>query len=58
MGKGSYQVIISARALQDLEEIVRFIAIDNPPAAERFGQRLVDEAQALAGQPLTGWAVP
>jgi plasmid stabilization system protein ParE len=41
-----------------LREIAEFIAGDNPPAAERFGQRLIDEAEATALHPLAGRMVP
>ena len=54
MGEARYKVELSARALYDLEEIVTFIAADNPPAAERFGQRLLDEAEAIAPHPSRG----
>jgi len=52
------KVIISARALRDLEEIVRFIATDNPPAAGRFGRQLLGEAESIGGMPLAGRVVP
>jgi toxin ParE1/3/4 len=58
MGEGDYKVILSPRALRDLEEIVTYIAADNPQAAERFGQRLVREAENIAPHPLAGRAVP
>jgi toxin ParE1/3/4 len=52
------KVIISARALCDLEEIVRFIATDNPTAAGRFGRQLLAEAESIGGMPLAGRVVP
>lgn len=52
------KVIISARALRDLEEIVRYIAIDNPPAAARFGTMLLAEAEATGRLPQAGRMVP
>ena len=58
MGEGSWQVILSAKALRDLEEIVAFIAADNPPAAERFGHRLIAEAEAIGPHPQAGRMVP
>lgn len=58
MGEGRWQVIIAAQALRDLEEIVVFIAADNPPAAERFGHRLISEAEAIGPHPLAGRMVP
>jgi plasmid stabilization system protein ParE len=58
MGEGPYKVILSPRSLRDLEEIVAYIAADNPQAAERFGQRLIDEAAAIAAHPLAGRMAP
>ena len=52
------KVIISPRALRDLEEIVRYIAADNPSAAARFGALLLAEAEATGVMPLTGRVVP
>lgn len=52
------KVIISARALRDLEEIVRYIAADNPPAAVRFGALLLTEAEATGRLPQAGRMVP
>jgi toxin ParE1/3/4 len=42
-----YKVILSPRAIQDLQEIVRYIAWDSPKDAEQFGNRLIDQAQRL-----------
>jgi len=52
------RVIISPRALQDLEEIVRNISIDNPQAARRFGDKLICAAESLAQFPERGRIVP
>jgi toxin ParE1/3/4 len=52
------KVIISARALRDLEEIVRYIAADNPTAAVRFGAMLLAEAEATGRMPQAGRMVP
>lgn len=48
------KVILSPQAIERLEEIVRYIACDNPGAAERFGMRLVDQAQLLGNFPRLG----
>ena len=48
------KVILSPRAIQDLSEIVRYIAIDNPTAAERFGYALIDTAMSLEHLPERG----
>jgi toxin ParE1/3/4 len=58
MVEGGYKVDLSPRALRDLEEIVTFIAADNASAAERFGQRLIDEAEAIGPHPLAGRMLP
>jgi len=52
------KVIISPRAIQDLQEIVRYISFDNPKAAERFGYALIDAALSLATFPERGRFVP
>ena len=49
-----YQVILSPLALEDLEEIVRYIAADDPAAAERLGTRLFDQAETLCRLPHRG----
>ena len=53
-----FQVILSPRAIQDLQGIVRYIAWDNPPAAEKFGLLLIARARALATLPERGRVVP
>lgn len=58
MGDGRFQVILSPRSLRDLEEIVRYIAADNPQAADRFGHQLITEAEAIGPHPLAGRIVP
>ena len=58
MGEGRFKVILSPHSLRDLEEIVRYIAADNPAAADRFGQRLINEAEAAGTHPLAGRVVP
>lgn len=49
-----YKVIFAPQALERLEEIVRFIAQDDPAAAQRFGMYLVDRAELLADFPELG----
>ena len=53
-----YKVILSARAIQDLRQIVRYISLDNPKAAEAFGYQLIDAALALDTMPERGRFVP
>jgi toxin ParE1/3/4 len=52
------KVILSLRAIQDLEEIVRYISVDNPRAAERLGYALIDAALSLGTFPERGRIVP
>lgn len=52
-----YRVIFSARADRDLESVVRFLAAKNPSAAERLGNAIVDDAEALAQMPGRGLAL-
>lgn len=47
-------VRLLALAEQDLTEIYEYIAVDNPPAAERLLQRMEKGLRALATQPLLG----
>jgi len=49
---------ISAIRGQDLAEIVRYIAFDNPKAAEDFGYALIDSALSLSTLPERGRFVP
>jgi toxin ParE1/3/4 len=48
------KVIFSPQAIADLETAVRSIAQDNPEAAVRFGNALIDRAAILANFPLLG----
>jgi plasmid stabilization system protein ParE len=49
-----YQVIFAPQAIKRLAEIVRFIALDNPSAAEKFGLYLVHQAELPAEFPELG----
>ncbi len=49
-----FQVVFSPQSLERLEELVRYIARDNPRAALRFAMRLVDQAELLADFPELG----
>jgi toxin ParE1/3/4 len=49
-----YEVIIAHSALRDLEQIRAFIAKDDPPVAEAFCTRLIDEAKSLDRFPERG----
>ena len=45
---GAYQVVFTPYASGDLEQIVRCIARDNPAAAQRLEEKLVDRALSLS----------
>lgn len=49
-----WKIIFAPQALGELEQIVRFIAQDDPQAAIRFGDYLVDRAESLANFPEMG----
>ena len=49
-----WKIIFAPQALEQLEQIVRYIAQDDPTAAERFGDYLVDRAELLADFPELG----
>lgn len=46
-----FKVLIADAALTDLKEIVEFVAQDDPSAAERLGNKLLDRALSLAAMP-------
>jgi toxin ParE1/3/4 len=49
-----WKIIFAPQALEELEQIVRFIAEDNSQAAIQFGDYLVDRAESLANFPELG----
>jgi plasmid stabilization system protein ParE len=53
-----YKVIVSGRAIADLRSIVTHIGKDNPTAAERFGNELIQRTKPLAKFPYLGRVVP
>ena|SRR5437660_6449293 len=54
----AWEVIFSARSRTDLEQIVKYIARDDPAAAERFGSKLIAQAGSLADAPEMGPRLP
>ena len=52
------KVILTTQSLDDLEEIVAFIAKDNPERARTFGNALIDRALSVATFPERGRVVP
>ena len=53
-----YQVALSPSARRDLRDIVRYISLDSPERALRFGRLLVDSTKRLAEFPELGRVVP
>ena len=51
-------VILTPRAQEDLQEIVRFIRRDSPDRARSFGHTLIQQALALGPFPEAGRTVP
>jgi plasmid stabilization system protein ParE len=49
-----WKIIFAPEALEELEQIVRFISQDDLQAALRFGDYLVDRAESLANCPELG----
>ena len=52
------KVLWSARAIEDLKTIARFISTDNPGAARRFAGKLKLRAESLCKFPNRGRIVP
>ena len=51
-------VVITPTAIADLEEIVRFIAVDSPDRARSFGYTLIDQALSPGPFPEMGRVTP
>jgi plasmid stabilization system protein ParE len=51
-------VILTPQSQDDLQEIVSFIARDNPIQAVKFGDALIDKALSVATFPERGRVVP
>lgn len=49
-----YQLLFTKRSLDDLAEIVGWIAQDDPEAASRFGNSLLDHVELLSRFPRMG----
>ena len=54
----AWEVVFSARSRSDLEQIVRYIARDDPEAAQRFGSKLIQRAEFLGDAPEMGPELP
>jgi len=51
-------VTLTPQALEDLQQIVSFVARDNPERAHSFGNELIDKALSLANLPQRGRVMP
>ena len=54
----AFQILVTTIASEDLASAVRFIARDNPLAAEQFGLALLAKIRLLRDHPLLGRVVP
>jgi len=54
----AFKVIWAQSSLADLEQIVRYIAVEDSPAARRLGLTLVSRVEELASFPRRGRIVP
>ena len=54
----AFQIIWADSALADLEQIVRYIASEDPEAARRFGLSLISRVEEAARFPRKGRIVP
>ena len=54
----AYKIIWSPASRDDLRDIVRFIARDNPQRAESFGYELMQRTDTLQQHPEAGRIVP
>lgn len=54
----AFQVFVTEVANDDLAGLVRFIAGDNPIAAERFGLAVLEKLKLLQDHPTLGRVVP
>lgn len=53
-----YQVVLSGSSRKDLEDIVRYISLDDPTRALQFGKFLIHHTRGLAQFPERGRVVP
>jgi plasmid stabilization system protein ParE len=53
-----FKVILTPQSIVDLEEIISFIASDNPNRAGTFGHELIDRALSVTELPERGRVVP
>jgi plasmid stabilization system protein ParE len=49
-----YKVLVRQTAHDSLREIISYVSTDNPTAAEKLGNELVDQALSLESLPFRG----
>ena len=54
----AFKIVWSPISRDDLKDIIRFIAADNPEIAEQFGYRLMNQTDKLENFPEIGRCVP
>ncbi len=53
-----YKVVLAPRAIEDLRDIVLYVAPGRPEAAKRLGLALIEKTKILASFPFSGRVVP
>jgi len=53
-----YRVVLSSSSRKDLQAIVRYISLDDPPRALQFGRFLIHHTKSLGQFPERGRIVP
>jgi len=53
-----YKVVLAPRAIDDLRDIVLYVAPDRPDAAKRLGLALIEKTKVLGSFPFSGRVVP
>ena len=53
-----YKVVLAPRAVEDLRDIVLYVAPDRPEAAKRLGLALIEKTKVLGSFPFSGRMVP
>jgi plasmid stabilization system protein ParE len=54
----AYRIFWTPISVQDLRDICDFISRDNLVAAQRMGEELIKESEAMAAFPMSGRIVP
>lgn len=54
----AFQIIWSQTAVEDLREIVQYIAVDDPAAAANLAERIISRIETASDLPFSNRAVP